>query len=113
MEDADDGIVFDKKTPPCVPGVTPTNKKASIGPSAAAQKVLGYQEKEFYVEMSVVGQIEQMNVIPKQYLLNELAYGSERKSMVGENEQPRPMRKMNYVTATYYLLVKRKELLQI
>lgn len=50
-----------------------------------------------------------MNVIPKQYLLQELLYGSEKKALSDEQLQ-KPMRKMNYVTATYYLLVKRKEL---
>jgi hypothetical protein len=54
MDEDDDTIGIDKQTPPCVPGVTPTGKKTSIGPSAAAQKVLGYQEKEFFVDPSVV-----------------------------------------------------------
>ena len=71
-----------------------------------------------------------MNVIPKHYLLNELTYLSASKpkhagkatplgsptrdsnsldiSMVNTN-----LRKMNYTTATYYLLVKRKELQQL
>jgi hypothetical protein len=31
--------------------------------------VLAYQEKEFYVDSGVVAQIEQINVIPKAYLL--------------------------------------------
>jgi hypothetical protein len=51
-----------------------------------------------------------MNVIPKQYLLKELAFGSDKKQNGAESQ--RCMRKMNYVTATYFLLVKRKELLQ-
>lgn len=72
--------------------------------------MLAYQEKEFFVDQGVVSQIEQMNVIPKQYLLQELMHGSDKKS---QGEEQKPMRKMNYVTATYYLLVKRKELQQI
>jgi hypothetical protein len=43
--------VFDKKTPPCVPGVSPTRKlRSTIGPVSAAQKVLSYQEKEFFID---------------------------------------------------------------
>jgi hypothetical protein len=55
-----------------------------------------------------------MNAIPKQYLLQELAYGADKRQVQEEgHEAQRVMRKMNYVTATYYLLVKRKELLHI
>lgn len=80
MEEEDDPRkeILDKRTPPCVPGVTMNfrDKEKGVGPSAA-QKVLAYQEKEFHVEPLVIKQIEQMNVIPKQYLLAELACGSQ------------------------------------
>lgn len=78
MEEEDDPRkeILDKRTPPCVPGVTMNFRDKDKG-NSAAQKVLAYQEKEFNVEPLVLRQIEQMNVIPKQYLLVELACGSQ------------------------------------
>lgn len=76
------------------------------------------------MDAAVVAQIRGTGTIPEQYLLQELetqktarlagadaplgGYSSKEQKRIWQ--QQRDLRRMNYVTATYFLLVKRKEL---
>ena len=55
-----------------------------------------YTEPEFIIDHTTIKLIVKMDIIPKQYLIKELETFSKKEN-----------KKLNYITATYFLLVKR------
>ena len=73
--------------------------------------VLEYQEPEFVIDEDVVSKIQGGNVIPRWYLIQELTLlANDQDRVVSSRDKSQ---RLNYVTATYFLLVKRKELVEL
>ena len=73
-----------------------------------------YREPEFVIDQDVVYRISADKVIPQWYLLKELEtlkIGQDRG--IGSQNSQVKNQKVTYITATYFLLVKRKELEEI
>ena len=93
---------------PTTPVLSKQKSKTQLRQTAPTQKssaVVAYQEPEFITDLEVVQKIQAGNVIPRWYLLQEL-------QALTENNKDK-VQKLSYVTATYFLLVKRKELVQL
>ena len=79
-----------------------------------------YVEPEFVIDYEVIGRIQKEGVIPRWYLLQDLqALTNEQDHLnagAGTQGNSRGARetkssqRINYITATYFLLCKRKEL---
>lgn len=70
-----------------------------------------YKEPEFVIDNDVTARVVAEGVIPQWYLLQEL---EQLKVTRAPNSRDRgAAQRMNYITATYFLLVKRRELAEL